>query len=72
MTAVEYLYQVMYDKQGRISLEEFQQAKEMEKQQIIDSYNIGFIYPIKFDFKNNKSQEAEQYYNETFNKNESN
>jgi hypothetical protein len=38
-----------------------------EKQQIVDAYNIGFIYPIKFDFKNNKSQDAEQYYNETFN-----
>lgn len=38
----------------------------MEKQQIIDAYNIGFIYPIKFDFKNNKSQDAEQCYNETY------
>ena len=43
-----------------------EQAKEMEKQQVINAYNIGFIYPIKIDFKNNKSQDGEQYYNETY------
>jgi hypothetical protein len=60
MTAVEYLYQIMFDKQGRISLEEFQQAKEMEKQQIIDAYDDGnYAYGMGV-------KEPEQYYNETF------
>jgi len=72
MTAVEYLYQVMYDKQGRISLEEFQQAKEMEKQQIIEFTN-DFIHKHSFGDYNGYvqiSKTIEEYYNETFNKNE--
>jgi len=53
-TAVEWLL-------GQISLNGFQpkhieQAKEMEKQQIIDAYNEGDIQLVN----------AEDYYNETF------
>ncbi len=44
------------------------QVKEMEKQQIIDAYNIGFIYPFEIDFDTQKSVTAEQYYKETFKK----
>jgi hypothetical protein len=40
------------------------QAKEMEKQQIIDSHLKGQREDI--DFRNEAKQEAEQYYNETF------
>jgi hypothetical protein len=75
MTAVEYLYQVMFDKQGRISLEEFQQAKEMEKQQIVDAYKEAEDMHEFFQYEHmygRKYLKAEQYYNETFNKNESN
>ncbi len=69
-TAVEWLLNeisstTILDKED---IKLFEQAKEIEKQQIIDAYNVGYIYPIQFDFKNNKSQDAEQYYNETFNK----
>jgi hypothetical protein len=41
-----------------------QQAKEMEKQQIIDAHLCGLIYPLESE----ASKQAEQYYNETFNK----
>jgi hypothetical protein len=41
----------------------FEQAKEMEKQQIIDSYASGYIDGVA----QNKIT-AEQYYNETFKK----
>jgi hypothetical protein len=37
----------------------FEQAKEMEKQQIIDAYRSGKI---------NQLENSELYYNETFNK----
>jgi hypothetical protein len=46
---------------GHLTLE----AKEMEKQQIIDSFNKGFITD---QWDKSKENKAEQYYNETFNK----
>jgi hypothetical protein len=39
----------------------FQQAKEMEKQQIINAYYTG-----NDDVKDNPNREAEQYYSEIF------
>jgi len=41
-----------------------EEAKEMEKQQIIDAHFKGQREDI--DFINEAEQEAEQYYNETF------
>ena len=38
-----------------------EQAKEMEKEQIMDAYYTGHD-----DVKDNPDREAEQYYNETF------
>jgi hypothetical protein len=61
-TAVEWL--AIYLK-GITSLncdEVIEQAKEMEKQQIIDAYAQGFIESENMD------RGAEQYYNDTFNK----
>ena len=42
----------------------FQQALEMEKEQIIDAYDLGMGH---YGDANRRS-DAEQYYNETFNK----
>jgi hypothetical protein len=53
LTAVEWLIE-QYKKVGGISISMANQAKEMEKQQIMDAYNNG----------DNRS--AELYYNETF------
>ena len=50
------------------------QAKEMEKQQIIDAYADGIDYDytdldIEFGIaESDRQNHAEQYYNETFNK----
>ena len=72
MTAVEWLVQELRgddDKgdfifNGVINDELINQAKEMEKQQIIDAF-------IGYDSNTEDNLEvAEQYYNETFNKNE--
>jgi hypothetical protein len=74
-TAVEYLIKQFSNVLGKIQTETLQdsvflidaikQAKEMEKQQIID-------FSIWFNNRNNEYQSyeniAEQYYNETFNK----
>jgi len=40
----------------------FEQAKEMEKQQIIDSCDYGKIYNKRYDY------DSDEYYNKTFNK----
>jgi hypothetical protein len=53
-TAVVWFYQRILAKDIK---EVFEQAKEMEKEQIIDAFNYG-----QFDL----GMEAEQYYNETF------
>jgi hypothetical protein len=43
-----------------------EQAKEMEKQQIIDACQQGFYDGLDMA-KTKKSKSAEQYYNETYN-----
>jgi hypothetical protein len=63
-TAVEWLFQELdnyYQMKGNVIKKEIlKQAKEMEKEQIIDAYiNGGNQHRFK--------AEAEQYYNETFN-----
>ena len=57
-TAVEWLYNKMYEYNGNITISEYEQAKEMERKQIMDAWvNGGSILSAK---------NAEQYYNETF------
>jgi hypothetical protein len=41
MTAVEWLYNIMYKHKGIITISEYEQAKEMEKQQIKEAYLRG-------------------------------
>ena len=70
LTAVEWLQEQLKDgvkynpleKNGYSNAEQrlFQQAKEMEKKQLIDAYNNGQQIP-PFEY-------SEQYYNETYNK----
>ena len=63
-TAVEWLVEKITNRQNGVfdglpylSVDEaYNQAKEMEKQQIIDAYNEGDIQLVN----------GEQYYNETF------
>ena len=64
MTAIEWLYIELW-KQNDFSLPSnlLEQAKEMEKQQIIDAFNKGFITD---QWDKSKENKAEQYYNETF------
>jgi hypothetical protein len=71
-TAVEWLWDKVYkdfEENGRLRfahiLDILEQAKEMEKQQIIDA-NIAGMEFIPVD-PNKYMQDAEQYYNETYN-----
>lgn len=58
MTAVEWLYQILHEQNYIYEdmSEYLEQAKEMEKQQIIYAYQTSNISMMT----------AEQYYNETF------
>ena len=40
-TAVEWLYIKMYTHRGNITIEEYEQAKQMEKEQILKSHRNG-------------------------------
>jgi hypothetical protein len=42
-----------------------EQAKEMEKQQIIDAYGVGYLTDFKLN-SDYTTQTPEQYYNEIF------
>lgn len=64
-TAVEWLVEKMYKECINVFTdEEIEQAKEMEKEQIMYAHIEGFFSE---PFKSRKGQ-AEQYYNETFKK----
>ena len=57
-TAVEWLIEKRAT--GDLCFSDFLKAKEMEKEQIIDAY-LSDRFPCSYE-------DAEQYYNETFNK----
>jgi hypothetical protein len=72
MTAVEwiegYLKKINHIQESLSLRKAFEQAKEMEKEQIIDAYWGGLNGAIN-DYSDNKIKfggGAEQYYNETF------
>jgi hypothetical protein len=63
MTAVEWLEQQLFNKRGKFNKSDIDQAKEMEKEQIIDCYDFvsSKICTQCDDFKT-----GDEYYNETF------
>ena len=68
MTAVEWLVSQL-NKQGFAQVvtdEEIQQAKEMEKRQHIGTYIASMCRPL--DMNKCPIEQAEQYYNETYQK----
>jgi hypothetical protein len=62
-TAVEWLEEMFNNSEIPNSSMLFKQAKEMEKEQIINAHEEGFYSP---PFRMSRRREAEQYYNETF------
>ena len=61
-TAVEWIYEQIDDKGNVLGVYDFiNQAKEMEKEQIIDAYKAD-LYPCS-------DEDAEQYYKETYEEN---
>ena len=58
-TAVDWLYKTHFFKNGELTQEDFEQAKAMEREQIIDAYDKNKMGRVDY---------GEQYYNETFGK----
>jgi hypothetical protein len=71
-TAVEWLYEhILLTPLDIRSINKcLEQAKEMEKEQIINAREDGFLWGMRNtnNFYADKVIESEQYYNETFNK----
>ena len=67
-TAVEWLFEQLDVVDSSISYAYFKQAKEMEKEQIIDAYDEGDNNGADriYYHSNRDDKSAEQYYNETF------
>jgi hypothetical protein len=61
MTAVEFIEQ-QYNTSGKLTPVDFYQAKEMEKQQIVEAHAVGRIKECS-----GIHTDGEHYYNETFN-----
>ena len=69
MTAVELFKQRLIQRGIGLNIKDFEEAKELEKEQIIDAciffhlhYGGGMIMPSEEEFQ----ELAEKYYNETF------
>ena len=64
-TAVEWVFEHLW-KNHHLSFSDniFDQAKQMEKEQIVDAHLTGLIYPLEIE----ATKQAEQYYKETYGK----
>ena len=62
-TAVEWLMDKLPHSIETQFSKQIDQAKELEKQQIMDAHLTGLIHPLEME----ATKQAEQYYNETFN-----
>jgi hypothetical protein len=66
-TAVEWLEQRLFDRLGKFTKGDIDQAKAMEKEQIIDAFLTGYLDDLPDPLpKDYYELNAEQYYNETF------
>jgi hypothetical protein len=69
-TAVEWLFEQIVNRTDRMYfLKELEQAKEMEKEQIIKAYETGRCRGMSFDepiYYDRNWSSNERYYNETY------
>lgn len=63
-TAVKWLQQIALTRD--LNLADFEQAKEMEKEQIIEAFEIGIQSEFFHQTFNAPCKDGEQYYTETY------
>jgi hypothetical protein len=61
-SSIEFLYNKMYEHRGNITIEEYEQAKAMHEEEIVNSILDNRNITSQVTFK-----DAVQYYNEKFN-----
>jgi hypothetical protein len=59
-TAVDWLEQRLFDRLGKFTKGDIDQAKQMEKEQIMDAWEVGLCTRSMHDIC------SEYYYNDTF------
>jgi hypothetical protein len=60
MTAVQWLVEQYYDSEGKLTRQDFEQAKEMEKKQIIDFSTNFFEKGAKWQLEQDKKMYTEE------------
>ena len=73
-TAVEWLQEQYYESEGKLKRQDFEQAKEMEKEQHNVSFNKGYdrrnyIHDFEYggvEYWEEEPKEFEQYYEQTY------
>ena len=68
ITAVEWLEMTFNMREGFLNTNDFKQAKQMEKEQIMKAVDRGFDEGCKFP-EDMTIRNSEQYYNETYGSN---
>jgi hypothetical protein len=64
-TAIEWLYGIAYNRE--LTVEDWKQAKEMEKQQIIEAFDFGdYCVDLPEGGWKQKYDSPEQYYEQTY------
>ena len=62
-TAVQFLFEMYNEQHGQLYGEDFEQAEKIEKEKIVDAFNMGVDSESHLLIN-----DGEDYYNETFNK----
>jgi hypothetical protein len=60
-SSIEWLEEQYYESEGKLTRHDFEQAKQMEKEQIIDAWTSAAEVIMKIAL-----EEKEEYYNETY------
>jgi hypothetical protein len=65
VTAVEWFVEQLPLRIKNMYVDEITKCKQMEKEQIKDAFNSGMVNSVDW-FNDGITEEAEQYYNETY------
>lgn len=65
-TAVEWLEIQLFKKQGKFNKSDIDQAKVMEKEQIIKAFDEGQEYEYQYHINSAPKFDSETYYQETY------
>ena len=71
-TAVDWLEEQYYESEGKLTRHDFEQAKQMEKEQIQDAWDKRCSYGVVSQTWRVETTNGEQYYNETYGGNNDN